>query len=309
MDRVKGDFSDEISLVLKDQVYQAVKSNQQGYSSTTYFITFEDDSSIVIQFRPASRPIDTVAVSSARSRLGSLVPEVQLLKKIQNDTVFVYQMARVPGSSFNELLNTPKFIHLLPSIALGFGCLLGKCYIPGSRTGDNQAWFEVAQKHIQAAVDSDDPLVLVNRTHYRKLLDILHGGTLDDLPLAISNDDISPTNIIVDEGVLTGLVDWEYSYQWPLGWETRAVFWLMGMGTGEHYVLHDNALEIADAFWKGFGAHLPDIVRKQSTAIQSAMQIGAALSTSLHGRYSPGHFASLPVMLEYNIPPAFWSSE
>ncbi|KIM81967.1 hypothetical protein PILCRDRAFT_820851 [Piloderma croceum F 1598] len=141
------------------------------------------------------------------------------------------------------------------------------------------------------------------------MLDILRSGALNDLPLAITNDDISPTNIIVNNGILTGLVDWEYIEEWPLGWELKAIFWMVGkgMGEGEDYALHDNTLQIEDAFWKEFGAQLPVPVRQQRLAIQSAMQIGAAASTCLYGKYRGAHFASLPSMLEYSIPPAFWS--
>jgi len=284
MDRAKGDYVDEINLV---------------------FVTFADSSSIVLQFRPASRPLDTAAFSSVRSQLGSLVPDIQLLNKIQNGLVLVYKMTRLPGDSFSEIAKTPDFIHLLPFIAASVGHLLGKCYIPGSRSGDNHAWLELAQEHIRSAVDSNEPSVVVHQTHYRQLLDVLRSGTLDDLPLAISNNDVSPTNIIIHKGVSAGLVDWEDVYQWPLGWETRAVFWLMGTGRDEDYISHGNASHIADAFWKAFWAQLPAVVRTQSTAIRSAMQIGAALSTSLGGRYNAGHFASLPVMLSYNIPLAF----
>jgi hypothetical protein len=83
----------------------------------------------------------------------------------------------------------------------------------------------MVQEKMQAAADSDDPLLVVNQTHYRKMLDILRSGALNDLPLAITNGDISPTNIIVNNnGILTGLVDWEHIEEWPLGWELRAVF-------------------------------------------------------------------------------------
>jgi hypothetical protein len=150
--------------------------------------------------------------------------------------------------------------------------------------------------------------VVIHRAHYRQLLDVLLSGALDDLPLAISTDDVSPTNIIVNKGVSAGLVDWEYISHWPLGWDTPAIFWLMGNGRDDHYVLHENAVQIADAFWKAFGAQLPSAIHAQSTAIESAMRFGAALSASVGGRYNAGHLASLPVMLDYNIPPAFWLS-
>jgi hypothetical protein len=78
-------------------------------------------------------------------------------------------------------------------------------------------------------------------------------------------------------------------------------FWLMGDEHDEDYVLYGNAFQIVDAFWKGFWAQLPTAVRAQSTEIQSAMQVGAALSTCVNGKYSIAHWASLPVMLAYNI--------
>jgi hypothetical protein len=131
---------------------------------------------------------------------------------------------------------------------------------------------------------------------------------LDDLPVAISNDDVSPSNIIVDRDTV-GLVDWEYVAHYPLGYETRAVFWLMGRGFNESYGLYENAPRVEDTFWKIFGTQLPDAVRKQSAAIQSAMQVGAALSTCVFGKHTKGNFASLPFMLKYNIPLAFLEPE
>jgi len=86
MDCVKEDYDNKIKLVLGDQVYQAIKSSSQGFPSTTYFITFTNNSSIVIQFHPVSHPIDMMVVSSVRSCLGCLVPEFQLLNTIKNNS-------------------------------------------------------------------------------------------------------------------------------------------------------------------------------------------------------------------------------
>jgi hypothetical protein len=125
------------------------------------------------------------------------------------------------------LMDTLEFIHLLSSIVENMGHLLGKCFIPGSRVGDDQTWFEVVQKHLLSAAESDDLLVTDCCSHYCELLEVVRSGALDDLSVAISNDDVSPTNIIVDRGAVS-LVDWEYVVHYPLGYETRAVFWLMG---------------------------------------------------------------------------------
>jgi len=206
------------------------------------------------------------------------------------------------------LMDAPEFIHLLPSIIKNMGHLLGMCFIPCSRAGDDWMWFEGVQKHLLSAAESTDPLVIVNCSHYCRLLEVVHSGALDDLPVTISNDDVSPINIIVDSDVV-GLVDWEYVVHYPLGYETRVVFWLMGRGLDECYELHENAPQVEDAFWKGFVAQLPGTVHKQSATIQSVMQVGATLSTCVFGKYTPGHFASLPLMLKYNIPPAFLASE
>jgi hypothetical protein len=265
-----------------------------------------------LQFRPTSRPLLSLLnddFDAIRSRLGSLVPDIRLLKEVDG-SILVYELTRMPGSTFNEFIMNPNSIPLLPSVAAGLGRLLGMSCIPGSRAGDNKFWTDLVEQHLQAAVDSLDPLVIVNQSHYATLLADLRAGVLDDLPLAISNDDISPTNLMVSsQGRVTGLVDWEYVCRLPVGYETRAVFWLMGTGTDEGYVLHDNASLIAESFWTAFSASLPDDIPKQRVAIQFAMKIGAALSTSIAGTYNRGHFMSLQDMLAYEIPSLHGASE
>jgi len=310
MERAKADYKDQAISIVKDThlqpVTDIVASDQQGYASTTYFVTFSDSSPIVLQFRPKCRLLLEDNFRIARSRLRSLVPDVRFLKEIEG-SILVYELTRVPGCSFNQFLKTPDFIPLLPSVAAGVGRLLGMSYVPGSRAGDDKAWSGLFEHHLQAAVDSVDPLVAANRIHYATLLSDLRAGALDDLPLSISNDDISPTNLIVSlQGTVTGLVDWEDVCEWPIGYENKAIFWLMGTGWEEGYTRYDNANLIAECFWTAFGSCLPDNVRIQSAAMQSAMKIGAALSTSMGGTYNAGHLASLQYMLAYKIPPGFF---
>ncbi|TDL16690.1 hypothetical protein BD410DRAFT_795087 [Rickenella mellea] len=306
MSRAKADFTHSVVKILNEfydrEAIDVVPSVQQGYSSTTFLVSFADSTSVVLQFRPKNRPLVEENFLTARSRLGDLVPSMKFLKEVDG-SIHVYELTRIDGCSFSVFVKSPDYVAFLPSIAGGMGRMLGMCYVPGSRAGDENEWSDLVQHHLQAAIESVDPLVLPNRSLYTSLLSDLRSGILDELPLAITNEDISPTNLMVSaRGVVTGLVDWEDVGKYPVGFEAKALFWLMGVGMDDGYVQHHNAGQAANCFWVAFFSQLPEGVRKQWKAVEFAMNIGAALATTINGECNFGHFASLQDMLSYRIP-------
>ena len=61
---------------------------------------------------------------------------------------------------------------------------------------------------------------------------------------------MNPTNIMVSEqGVASGLVDWEMMRIWPSGCDLGVIHWIKGSGFGEKYFSYENAEEIENRFW------------------------------------------------------------
>ena len=144
------------------------------------------------------------------------------------------------------------------------------------------------------------------RCYYHSRLIHRHTGALDDLPLSITNGDLSPTNLMVTEqGVVSSLVDWEMMRIWPVGFDLGAIHWIKGSGLGKGYSLHDNADEIENRFWVAFMSSVPRYVADNLVALQFAMKVGTVLNSVTQGEcFLPVNIPRLRAELDYTIP---WS--
>jgi hypothetical protein len=289
----------------QNSVNAVVKCEQQGRTSVTYQVIFNGAPSIIIQFRPSSRPLLNVAGDITLSRLGSILPACRPLKKFDELDMLVYEMNVLPGRPFSLASGAPGFENLLPSIATGLGNLLGKMLVLGSRTGDDSGSRLVIENHLRLAIESTDPRVSIHRGIYVQYLDDLLSGVLDELPLAVSNGDLSQTNVMVLYGMITGLADWEHIERMPIGYELVNIYWLMGTVTKDGYILRDNSSAIEHAFWTSFGAAIPFSVRRQQPALQAAMRISGAIRHCYLGWHTSWQ-VSLPLMANYTIPSDIW---
>lgn len=73
------------------------KPGMQGMYSRTLFLTLADGREVVMQFR--TEPLDLDTFKTAKSVLGSFVPDVQLLPDdtLQSEGAWAYSMDRIPG--------------------------------------------------------------------------------------------------------------------------------------------------------------------------------------------------------------------
>jgi hypothetical protein len=177
-----------------------VETSIQGYSSTTYIATFSNGNSVVLQFHPGNRAIDKECHTTARMQIGDLAPLARLLTK-HEDSVLVYELSRIAGVAFCELPKVPNFLQLLPTVAEGFGSLLGKCCIENSSCKTDKRWVTSVVEDLKKAAETRDPLLLSFKTDFTTILDGVRSGALDDLPLSITNGDMTPTNLMVTEQV------------------------------------------------------------------------------------------------------------
>jgi hypothetical protein len=146
---------------------------------------------------------------------------------------------------------------------------------------------------------AQDPLLLSFKDDLTALLEGVQSGSLDDLPLSITNGDMNPTNLMVTEqGVVTGLVDWEMMWISPLGFHLGVIHWIMGSGFGEKYILYENADEIEKRFWVAFMSSVPQYVADNLVGLQFAMKVGTVLNTIKQ------NIPRMRAELDYTIP---WS--
>ncbi|KZO97317.1 hypothetical protein CALVIDRAFT_83521 [Calocera viscosa TUFC12733] len=292
-----------------------VECNVQGYSSTTYVVTFNDgDSSydVILQLRKPEHYLNISVLETARGMLGDLVPAARLLMEYEQPRggkLLAYEMSRIPGRCLAEFSAKRKYVDCLPVTAESLGAMLGKCCVPGQTTPPE--FKRSVRNRLQNAVNSTDPLLAPYLEDFRELLDTQQ--VLDCLPMAISNGDLQFSNIFVDEtGRVTGLVDWEDElHQPPLGFDLCFLQWLLGdfralLAGGGQYTQYPNAAEIEERFWGGFFAHLPPAVHLTNTFIaelELAMRFGAAFFHTIDGKCNlPSCIGLLRLQLDYTIP-------
>jgi len=229
-------------------------------------------------------------------QIGDLAPLTRLLTK-HEDSHLVYELSRIAGVPFCELRKTPNFVQLLPTVAEGVGILLGKCCMENSSCRTDKRWVENVVESLKRV--TQDPLLLLLKDDITAMLERVQSGTLDDLPLSITNGDMNPTNLMVTEqGVLSGLVDWEMMHIWPVGFDLGVIHWIKGSGVGEKYSLYENADEIEHRFWVAFMSSVPQCVVDNLVGLQFAMKVGTILNSVFQT------VSQLRAELDYIIP---WS--
>lgn len=104
--------------------------------------------------------------------------------------------------------------------------------------------------------------------------------------------------MVTEQGVVSGLVDWEMMCIWPLGFDLGAIHWIKGSGLGKGYSLYDNADEVENEnwFWAAFMSSVPRYVAGNLVALQFAMKVGTVLNSVSCGKcYLPPNVSRLRV--------------
>jgi hypothetical protein len=97
------------------------------------------------------------------------------------------------------------------------------------------------------------------------------------LPFVITHGDLNETNILVDDGYITGIIDWAESTIYPFGVSLWALENILGYmdSTGWHY--HENAKELRHEFWRVFEANVGGIQEEVKEKIRLAWMLGLFL--------------------------------
>ncbi|KAJ3848985.1 kinase-like domain-containing protein [Lentinula lateritia] len=297
----------------------------QGFSSTTYSVQLGDQTSIVVQVRPSDRPLLLSNLDTARSTFGSLVPSGSFLMSTDdgpNQQLLLYSMSRVPGRSFDSYMRFSggHEADSMLSIARSLGTILAQALIPeaevagliSSQGGEKAQGLNLLDEQLQRAIQAQTDVKSFSdlKPLFASLLHSLRtDAELKHLPLTISNGDISPTNIIIQNDTVSGIVDWEYIDIRPLGYDTEAIFWLMYIldPPTNSFSLRPNSEEIEQSFWTAFSTTLPAHLRSQHTAIELALHIAFAIKACPAGYFNPLWATSLQEMSKYRIPLQYWA--
>jgi hypothetical protein len=93
------------------------------------------------------------------------------------------------------------------------------------------------------------------------------------LPFVITHGDLNETNILVDDGYITGVIDWAESTIYPFGMSLWALENILGYmdKTGWHY--HENAKDLRNEF----GIHVGSLQEEVKQKILLARMLGLFL--------------------------------
>ncbi|KZP01392.1 hypothetical protein CALVIDRAFT_594120 [Calocera viscosa TUFC12733] len=286
-----------------------VEHSRQGGGSKTYIITFADGTKKVLQLRSANRTIPIEDVRRARHLLGELVPEVDFCGTFGEDGGLhgvAYSMACLPGMDLARFMQQPAYDSetMLPIIAAGVGALLGKCStgVQPKKAGASCIALEEQISAIRANMRG--PKFNSYRVEMLKLLGKL--SSLDELPLAITNGDVHFANLMIDDnGRISGLVDWEFVQDVPMGNDLDFIHRLRGYWDHDshQYVERSNCGVIEAEFWGAVFSNMRFPVDEEVLQnLETCMRIKACSVYGMAGCEEIFPMEMLQMELDYKIP-------
>jgi hypothetical protein len=278
----------------------------QGSYSRTYIVTFQDDTEVVVQFRP--EPLDIAPFKTARQALGNVVPEIELLKdvELESEDIWSYSMTRMPGRNWLEAVKAED-PRAAVSINKSLGRILSQGYIECDST---DVVDKTIRPHLEKIVSSErsdiQPFKGVAQEFLLKL------DNLKKLPLFISHFSLSQLNILVDESYqVSGIVDWELSTPLPFGMGFARIHSLAGEFIDREFHMPEDFEESERGFWEEVFGGMPSNIRSSLEANQEEIQMAVLLGKLLDtfhvedgeiGNCNIAVLGALPKFLSYRIP-------
>lgn len=232
------------------------------------------------------------------------------------EEILLYKMSQIPGTDLSSYFRANYGTDHIPSIAGSLGTILANAIVPEATVdqmmarhgGEQMQGLSFLEKTLEVAYQAQKRQNSDLAPILESLLSRLHSSPeLQHLPLTISNGDISPTNILIQDNTISGIVDWEDITLMPLGFDTEAIFWLIGIINVQKETPLNTA-DIEQSFWSSFSSSLPSNLRTQHSAIELALHIAAALRACPGEHVNEWLAVSLPKMMEYRIPLQHWST-
>ncbi|KLO13590.1 hypothetical protein SCHPADRAFT_928433 [Schizopora paradoxa] len=171
-------------------------------SSPTYIAKVRGREPFIFQLRLADRLL--IDMDNIQEFLGDLTPKTRVLAEdvyIGRRTFSIYEQSIIPGEPFSTLWSNREYSKL-PRASEGIAKFFAKCLIPGILASStpllhDRNWYKEAMTVLDQACSTKDPLLTPYVGDFEDIRRAVQGGILDELPMSISNGNISAQNILV----------------------------------------------------------------------------------------------------------------
>ncbi|KAF2492472.1 hypothetical protein BU16DRAFT_552085 [Lophium mytilinum] len=243
-------------------------------------------------FRP--EPLDIEPFELARTVLGPVVPDVQLLKdeNLASEGIWAYWMTCTPGKTW---LDGARGRRSQSRVTTGSSKLVI----------DNKL-----RPHLELLLSSPNERSYEFRDFARDLLGKL--DWLQILPLFVSHFDLNDINILVDDNCeVSGLIDWELSTRLPFGMGFGRIYTLAGEYSDRKFHMppefEDAEKGFCEEVYKGIPAEVRKSIEENPDIVQIAVTLGTLLNAfrlddDVIGSCNPVVIEALPKLLTYRIP-------
>jgi Ser/Thr protein kinase RdoA (MazF antagonist) len=227
---------------------------------------------VVVQLK--DNEVDTTKTVLANSLLGDVVP---IAHGAMTKAQFAYVSRFIPGTVW-ALQEDRMSVDTSAKIARQVGSLLARCTLALESSAMVDRYIVPRLHKIISKADMPGSL----RNRIRELVGITEG--LKALPLALSHTDVNTMNIIINEKAeIVGLIDWELAQLSPVGMNAWCIRYLSVDNKGRVDYLSEKTQPMAEAFWDGFVASLPDHLQALKKYMVDAMMIGLVLDQFSEG--------------------------
>ncbi|KAG9694712.1 hypothetical protein KCU95_g5542, partial [Aureobasidium melanogenum] len=185
----------------------------QGHYSYT---VESEDGRTVVQFRSDQSPLNDEIVKLAKRVHPDLVPAMERLEFLDDRTISVWKMDKIPGIGFLELISDDEITTKLSVTVKD----MAEFYIQAwesPQMPDEEQVVRVRQEFemkLGQLEEHSSPSLLAHVTDARQALD-----NILRLPWVLTHDDLSSMNLLLDAatGNLRGVVDWADAAVRPFG--------------------------------------------------------------------------------------------
>lgn len=304
INKAKGLASQHLGI----KAVSAQLTTTQGCFSKTIEVFFQDDRSVIIQFRIEALDVDPFF--RARRLLGDIVPIIEAIHdpELVKAGIWPFYMTRIPGKpwmEYEDIWNETQRATYSKSL----GRVFARCFVEGN-AGEVVDSDIIPNLHkIRAlALERDD--VKPFSAFIAKLIE--EAPALKKLPLFFGHLDINEMNVLVGENAeVTGVIDWELSPPpQPFGVACYCIQFLAGEIIDKVFRQRPEFEAIDRRFWDGLledtPAEIRDSLEANWEAVQTAVMIGIIFKVmSIEGGevfVSKIRLNALPMLMRYRIP-------
>lgn len=253
----------------------------------------------MIQFR--IQPLDLECFTKARLLFGEVVPQVSQLhdEELNRLGLTIYAMTYMPGQCWMHVPSSE--VEKRVKTAQSLGTILGRGLVEDQSTDVVDTFVLPCLKRFRDSINASTKVL---QPHVDRL--IASSNRLKKLPLYFSHHDLNEMNVLVEEdGMVSGLVDWECAKALPFGMGLHRVLDTIVANNSQGEIeIPPSSKEAEAAFWDSVLSDAPAIVLGNLEDVQTALHAGSLIFafTEKHLEDPGPHSAFLAALLTYRLP-------